>query len=107
MKKTTIFVVAAFAFFILFGGINQSYAQGTVINGDFQTETFNPFWTAIGGETANEIVLFATVPGLPNPCLRRIIGPPANNGAIEQKVYLMQGVSYIFSADIVAKYCDS
>lgn len=106
VNKSLKFILPVIALSVLFGA-GELYAKGAVINGDIETQSLTPFWTVIGGSSANEIVLFSTKPGLPTYCLKRKIGPPANNGAIEQKVFLKAGATYIFSADIAAQYCAS
>jgi hypothetical protein len=92
---------------LLFLGSSPIWAQGAVINGDFETGSLTPIWTPSGGTTNTEIVLFETKAGWLSHCLRREIGPAAYNGGIEQKVFLVGGVPYIFSADIAAQYCVS
>jgi hypothetical protein len=45
--------------------------------------------------------------GMDYYCVRKYPGSPSNNGALEQDVHLLGGVTYVFSADIAAKYCSS
>ena len=82
-------------------------AQGAVLNGDFETGSLTPIWTPTGGITNTEIVVWATKAGWPSLCLRREVGPSSYNGGIAQKVFLVGGVPYVFSADIAAHYCVS
>ena len=92
---------------LLFICSGTAWAQGAVVNGDFETGSLTPIWTPTGGTTNTEIVLWATKAGWLSHCLRREIGPAAYNGGIEQKVFLVGGVPYIFTADIAAQYCVS
>ncbi len=106
MKRTFRFAaLGVVGLLFLFSG--SLWAQGAVINGDFETNSLAPMWSLTGGTENIELLLNSTKPGLPSICLRRELGPSTYDGGIEQMVYLMGGVTYIFSADIAAQYCAS
>jgi hypothetical protein len=50
---------------------------------------------------------FQTVFNNNSLCLKRMPGPPSNNGGIEQDVHLIGGETYIFFANIASEYCSS
>ena len=75
-------------------------AQEIAFNGDFETKAYAPMWTLTGGNANTTVAYYSTVAGKYSYCLRRMPGTPNNNGAIEQQVHLMAGVSYFFNANI-------
>ncbi len=83
------------------------FAQGAVFNGDFETGSYAPMWTLTGGNANTVLALFESKVGFKSWCLKRMTGTPSNNGGFEQTVHLVGGVTYVFSADIVAKYCST
>ena len=92
---------------IAFSASGVLNAQEIVFNGDFETKSYTPFWTLNGGNVHTELDWFQTVLYQTSFCLKRMPGPPDDNGGIEQSVYLVQGISYVFNADIAAQYCSS
>lgn len=79
-------------------------AQSAAVNGGFATGDLDQW--------ENEDSSVAILTGNPsynmyNYCCKKNPGAPNDNGAIEQEVHLIGGVTYIFSADIAAKYCST
>lgn len=106
MKKLsllTCFGVAAIL--LVFSG--DAAAQNAVFNGDFETGSYSPMWTLTGGNTYTQIAYFDTVKGQTSLCLKRRPGPPSSNGAIEQGVYLVKGMLYVFRSNVASQYCSS
>lgn len=99
--KVVAFVVAT----SLFLSTGPLWAQGAVINGDFETAYIEPIWTLDGGISNVDIYFFNVAPGPESYCLRRQLGPSSYDGTMEQEVYLQKGITYIFTADIAAYYC--
>lgn len=82
----------------------QLWAQGSVINGDFETAEFENNWTFEGDTENLELVDFATAPGPISYSLRREVGPPGFEGTIKQDVFMQAGVSYKITADVASDY---
>lgn len=83
------------------------WAQSPVINGDFETGAYTPKWTLTGGNTYTTMAKFNLPYGHNTWCLKRRPGSPSSNGGFEQQVFLVEGISYLFTADIAAQYCSS
>lgn len=81
--------------------------QGAVLNGDFETQDYTPLWTLTGGNTFIQVVHEESTAGNDSWCIKRTPGTPSNNGGIQQSVHLIGGVTYVFDADIVSKWCTS
>jgi len=98
--------LATAAFLFLASGPAWGQSEGAVLNGDFETGAYAPQWTLTGGNSHTQIVKWATSAEETSWCLKRRPGNP-ENGGIQQNVYLMAGITYIFSADVAAQYCAS
>lgn len=95
----TCFGIAA----LIFLGATHADAQNIAFNGDFETGAHTDGWTLKGGNTHTTIALFESTIGKKSLCLKRRPGTPSSNGGLEQQVHLLGGVTYNFSADIVAE----
>lgn len=79
-------------------------AQSAAENGGFATGDLDR-WENEDSSVA--VLTGSPAHGMYNYCCKKNPGAPNDNGAIEQEVHLIGGVTYIFSADIAAKYCSS
>ena len=88
------------ALLLLAVGSATLQGQDVVLNGDFETGSYDPMWKLTGGNTWTFVLEFETVAGVPSLCLRRRPGYSHGNGGIEMDVHLFGDVEYSFKADI-------
>lgn len=87
---------------LLAAGSSSLLGQEIVLNGDFETGSYDPMWMLTGKNTWTFVLEFETVAGVPSLCLRRRPGYSDGNGGIEMDVHLFGGVEYSFKADIAS-----
>ena len=99
LSSSTAFLISFL--FLLSSGPLWAQGEGEVVNGDFETGTCTPPWTLTGGNLFTQVVEWEITPGDLSYCLKRRPGAP-EDGGIEQSVYLVGGIPYVFSADVAA-----
>jgi hypothetical protein len=86
---------------LMSSGSLWAQGEGAVVNGDFETGACAPPWILTGGNQYTQVVEWEITPGDLSYCLKRRPGAP-EDGGIEQTIYLMEGIPYVFSADVAA-----
>ncbi|MFH1999480.1 MAG: hypothetical protein ABIK28_07355 [Planctomycetota bacterium] len=103
MSRMLMFLLLGGLVFTAFSGTPLA-AQNLVENSLFATGDLT-CWTT---EDSTPIVVVGnTTIGMSYYCCRKNPGAPNDNGSIEQEVLLNGGTTYVFSADISAKYCST
>ena len=100
MRKRYLFMLAGAAALLL-GLTGTVQAQDVVYSGDIEMGDFTG-WTLTGGNAHSKVIEWQVVQLKNSFCVKRRPGTPSDNGAIEQNVHLVGGVTYAFSADIAA-----
>ena len=103
MKRVLLFFLLAGLVLTVYSGEPLS-AQNAVLNPYFQT---NDLLHWEGNDPSLMVVTGPPNLGLEGYCCRKFPGTPSNNGTLTQKVHLLKGHTYNFSASISAKYCST
>ncbi len=89
--------------FTAFSGLTLM-AQNAVVNPNFETGDFLG-WDNL--DPSLKIIPGNTALGMDGYCARKYPGEGANNNSMVEEIFLLEGVTYEFSANIAAQYCST